>query len=273
MKPGIQICIILVSITCSGWAAGERNPAGGRAAGMGGTSVALIDFWSLSNNEAGLAWLKTGAAGFSFENRFLLADITTEVVGIAIPLKVGTFGLSVNRYGNNLYNELKGGLVFARKFGARFGAGLQFNYQRFHLAGEYGNRKIISFQIGLIYQPDKRISVGVQIINPVPVKITENPAEYLPASINLGLTWQLSDEFLATIEVGKELQNLPVFRAGAEYHFAKPLFVRIGISTNPMSFTFGFGIETGKLKFDFSSGYHQQLGFSPSASVVYTFKR
>ena len=70
MKPGIQIFIILVSITCSGWAAGERNPAGGRAAGMGGTSVALIDFWSLSNNEAGLAWLKTGAAGFSFENRF-----------------------------------------------------------------------------------------------------------------------------------------------------------------------------------------------------------
>ena len=262
-----------MGIFTQGWASGERNHAGGRAAAMGGTAVAMMDFWSLRNNQAGLAWLTSGTAGFAFENRFLLADLMTEEAGIAIPFKPGTLGVSIKRYGNSLYNELNGGLAFARKFGKHFGAGLEFDYLRLHLAGEYGDKNLITCQIGIIFQPVKKITVGVHIVNPYPVKTAVNPPEYLPASINLGIAWQFSDEFLAAIEAEKELLNLPVFRAGAEYHFTKPLFVRIGISTNPMSFTFGFGVESGKIKIDFASGYHQLLGFSPSGSVVYLFKR
>jgi hypothetical protein len=41
---------------------------------MGTASVALADFWSLQNNQAGLAYFNTPAAGAYFENRFLVKE-------------------------------------------------------------------------------------------------------------------------------------------------------------------------------------------------------
>ena len=273
MKRLILICCLFVCMSLPGWASGERIPTGGRAAGMSGAAVASIDLWSLRNNQAGLAWLDAVSAGLAFENRFLLAEISLQDVGVVVPFNFGTIGISVKRYGNKLCNELQGGLAFARKFGKRFSMGIEFDYLRFHLDGDYGNRNLVSCQIGMIYQPDKKITLGVHIVNPIPVKITETPAEYLPSSISAGLAWHLSGAFLVMAEVEKDLMNLPVFRAGAEYHFSRPLFARIGISTNPVAFSFGFGVETGRLTIDFASGYHPSLGFSPSCSLSYSFKR
>jgi hypothetical protein len=273
MKSFILICCLSVSLNPEIWASGERIPAGGKAAGMCGTAVASCDFWSLRNNQAGLAWLKSVTAGLAYENRFLLADISMQDVGAAIPFRFGTVGISIARNGNNLYNELHGGIAYARKFGKAFSMGVQFDYGRLHLAGDYGSKSYISCQIGMIYRPDRQFTLGVHILNPVPVKIIDQPGEYLPAGITLGLAWELSDAFLTTIEIEKDLLNLPVFRGGAEYHFSKPLYARIGLSTNPVSFSFGFGIETGRFAFDFASGYHPLLGFSPSGSLVYSFKK
>jgi hypothetical protein len=273
MKRLILICCLSVLLNKQTWASGERIPAGAKAAGMCGTAVASIDFWSLRNNQAGLAWMKNVTAGLAFENRFLLADISMQEVGVALPFRFGTIGISLTRFGNNLYNELQGGITYARKFGKSFGMGVQFNFGRLHLVGDYGGRNVVSCQIGMIYQPDRQFTLGVHIVNPVPVKVTGQPDEYLPAGINLGLAWHLSDAFLTIIEVEKDLLNPPVFRGGAEYHFTKPLYARIGLSTNQVSFSFGFGIETGRLALDFATGYHPSLGFSPSGSLVYSFKR
>jgi hypothetical protein len=124
----------------------------------------------------------------------------------------------------------------------------------------------------LIYQADKHLTIGIQILNPVPVNITEHPPELLPATICLGLTYSFSTEFIASIEAEKDLENPLIFRAGAEYHFARPAYARIGFSTSPTSFSFGFGLEFGKFKLDMASGYHQALGFSPAGSVIYSFK-
>ena len=272
MKKLILFCLLFFQASPKGFSAGERTPAGGRSQAMGGTSAASSDFWSLANNQAGAAWLTGVNAGFSFENRFLLKELMYEQVGFALPLKPGTFGVLVNRFGNNQYSELKAGLSFARAFGKHFSIGVQLDYLRIHVMDDYGNRNLISCEIGLMYQADRHLNIGVQVLNPVPVKITANPVELLPSIICLGLSYRFSDDFITAIEAEKDLEHPPVFRAGAEYHFARPAYARVGISTNPMSFTFGFGLEFGKLKLDIASGYHQALGFSPSGSVIYSFK-
>lgn len=272
MKNMIIICLLALLTIQRGFTAGERTPAGGRSLAMGGTSVSLCDFWSLCNNQAGTAWLKSVSAGLSFENRFLLKELIYEQLGFAIPSKAGTFGLFVNRFGNNQYSELKAGLSYARKFGKHFSVGVQLDYLLIHIENDYGSKNLLSCEIGLMYQADQRLSIGVQIINPVPVKITVHPAEQLPSIICLGISYRFSDNFLTAIEAEKDLENPLMVRAGAEYHFARPVYARLGISTSPMSFSFGFGLEFGKIKFDMASGYHQALGFSPSASIVYSFK-
>jgi hypothetical protein len=272
MKYLKTICILLLLMTQKGFTAGERTPAGGRSLAMGGTSVAQCDFWSLCNNQAGAAWLKGVSAGLSFENHFMVKELMYEQLGFALPLKAGTFGLLVHRFGNNQYSELKAGLSFARKFGNHFSVGVQFDYLRIHIMNDYGSKNLISCEIGLMYHADKHLSIGVQMLNPVPVKIITHPLDQLPSIICIGVAYRFSDNFNTAIEAEKDLENPPAFSAGAEYHFARPAYARIGISTSPMSFTFGFGLEFGKLKLDMASGYHQSLGFSPSGSIIYSFK-
>ena len=271
MKTTFSFCILLFFTTVKGYTAGERIPVGGRSLAMGGTSVSLYDLWSLSNNQAGAAWFKGGSAGIGFENRFLLRDLMYEQLALAMAWKAGTFGIFVSRFGNNQYNELKAGLSYARKFGKHFSMGIQLDYLRIHVMDEYGNKNLLSSEIGLMYHADQHLSIGVQVLNPVPVKITVHPVEQLPSIICIGLSYRFSDSFLTAFEAEKDLENPVTFRTGAEYHFVKSAYARIGISTSPVSFTFGFGLEFGKLKLDMASGYHQALGFSPSGSMVYSF--
>ena len=271
MKTTFSCGILLLLTILKGYSAGERIPAGGRSLAMGGTSVSQCDLWSLSNNQAGAAWLKGGGAGLGSENRFLLADLTFEQLGLAVAWKAGTFGLFISRLGNNQYNELKAGLSYARKFGKHFSAGVQLDYLRIHIMDDYGNKSLVSCEIGLQYHADRHLIIGVQLVNPVPIKITEYPSELLPSTLCAGLSYLFSDAFLVNIEVEKDLLNKPLYRFGTEYHFAKPMYARIGLSANPMAFSFGFGLEFGKLTIDIASGYHQALGFSPAGSIIYSF--
>ncbi|MCX6306067.1 MAG: hypothetical protein NT040_13980 [Bacteroidetes bacterium] len=272
MKNLIIICFLSFLPPLGGYAAGERTPAGGRSQSMGGTSVAQSDFWSLSNNQAGTAWLTRAGAGMACENHFLVKALSCEQLGLALPVRAGTFGLIVNRWGNIQYSEIKAGLSYARKFGKYFAVGIQFDYFRIQVTDGYGSKNLATCEIGLMYQADRHFSVGVQVVNPVPVKITDHPTEQLPSVICIGLSYRFSDDFLVNAEAEKDMINPVVFRTGAEYHIARPAFVRIGLSTGPMSFTFGFGLEFGKIRFDIASGYHQALGFSPSGSFIYSFR-
>jgi hypothetical protein len=254
-------------------ASGEQRPSGAKSVAMGGISVASTDFWSVGNNPAGLAWLGNIGAGFSCDNRFMMAELSAAVAGGAVPFNFGTFGFSLKRFGNELYNELGSGIAFARKFGKKFSAGVRFDYLITNLSGAYGRKNSLSCRIGLIYHTENQLSLGVYIVNPVPVKMTEQPDEYLPSRINLGLDWQLSTVFLISLELEKDMQNTPVLRSGCEYRIAPPLKARIGLTANPFVFSFGFGIEAGRIIFDIASFYHPDLGFSPAGSLVYVFHR
>ncbi len=272
MKKSIMIGLMALLMARDGMAAWERTRSGGRSGAMGGTSVTQNDFWSLNNNQAGTAWFKGISAGFSFGNEFLMKELMNEQIGVAIAFKAGTIGLLVNRFGNNQYCETNAGLSFARKFGKQFAVGIQMDYLGIKISDNYGNKNLLSCEIGLMYHADKHLSVGVQLINPVPVKIIVTPVERLPSTICIGISYSFSNEFLTTVEAEKDLENPLVMRAGAEYHLAAPVYARIGISANPISFSFGAGLEFGKINFDLASSYHQALGFSPSGSIIYSFK-
>ncbi len=265
--------LILISAGIKSFCAGELRIAGGRAAGMGGCSIAMSDLWSVQNNPAGTAWLKKFSVGISFSDKFLLKELSQASFGVVIPVKAGTFGLSLFRFGSKTYNEIKVGLTFARKFGNHFSAGVMLDYQRIGLSEIYGSKSLFSFEAGVNYRADKHICIGLHLVNPVPVKVIKSPQESLPTLIRLGLVYEFSDTFLVCLEAEKDLQHPPVFRFGAEYHFVKPSFIRIGIATNPMVFSFGFGIMIGGISLDIASEYHQILGFSPGGSLMWSGKK
>ena len=50
------------------------NPIGGRAAAMGGSSVASRGLWAMQNNPAGMSYLDKFSLGLYYENRWFLPE-------------------------------------------------------------------------------------------------------------------------------------------------------------------------------------------------------
>src|ERR1035438_7204661 len=162
-------------LTLEAHPAGEYSTIGGRAAGMGFTSVSIADPWSVFNNPAGLSSLYKFSAGIYFENRFLMKELSLKAVYLDIPVKAGTFGLSCQEFGFNLYNEMKVGLAYGKKLGKSFSAGVQLDYLRIHLAEDLGTKNLFrsefgfnlynEMKVGLAYgkKLGKSFSAGVQL--------------------------------------------------------------------------------------------------------------
>jgi hypothetical protein len=272
MKNRTTLIIFLLFQAGNVFPAGERISLGGRATAMGGTSVAMADFWSVGNNQAGAAWLREGSTGLCFKNQFMQKELMSAVFGIVVPAGSGTFGMIVNRTGSDLFNEMKAGICYGRKFGRHFAAGVQLDYFRIHAGTDYGNKNLLSCEFGLMYHADRSLCLGVQVLNPVPVSITSNPRELLPVCFITGLSYSLTDDITTGLEVEKDLVHPPCFRAGIDYRMAPQFHAMAGISAEPVLFSFGFSIEFGNLTVTAASEYHQVLGFSPSCSLVYSFK-
>ena len=256
-----------------GFPVGERTVAGSRSAGMGGCGVSLPELWSVRNNPACVAWVDRISAGFFCENRFLLKSMFYEQFGLVLPTRAGNFGLFADHSGSGQAHVLRAGLIYSRKFGNHFSAGVAADYLGLMFPGEYGNKNMINCEFGLFYQPRKYIAAGVHVVNPVPVKITTHPDETLPTTFCLGLTWFISGSFLVSLEAEKDLVNDPIFRLGGEYRVVKSFIVRLGASSAPFQFDLGMGILWGPVMIDVATGYHQVLGFTPSCSIIYCFPK
>ncbi|HPE35087.1 MAG TPA: hypothetical protein PLI65_09845 [Bacteroidales bacterium] len=264
--------LLLILITPFISAATGNVPEGGRSAAMGNASAALTDFWSLQNNQAGLAFYHQMAAGIYFENRFLVKELSLRAGGVVMPVRAGVFGLNASYFGYELYNESKIGLGFARKFGERFAAGLQLDYLITALGEDYGSKGVVTFEAGILTKINDHLNIGAHVFNPVNVKLLEYADERVPAVFKVGAAWSLDANIVLTAEVEKETDFDPVVKFGAEYRVIEEIYVRGGISTNPGQYSFGFGLNFKKLKVDFASSVHQVLGWSPQISLIYSFR-
>ncbi len=247
-------------------------PEGGRSAAMGNASVALADFWSLQNNQAGLAFYNQPAAGVYFENRFLVKELSLNSGGVVLPVNSGVFGVKFAYFGYDLYNESKVGLAYARKFGENFAAGLQLDYLLTSIGDDYGKKGVVTFEAGIQSKINQNLTIGAHVFNPIHAKLNEYSDERIPAILRVGAAYSFDKNLILTVEAEKETAFDPALRFGIEYRIIDEVFVRGGLSSNPGQYTFGFGLNLNRLKVDFASSVHHVLGYSPQISLIYSFK-
>jgi hypothetical protein len=218
-----------------------------------------------------MAFYDKTAAGIYFENRFLVDEMATQTGAFTFKTQYGMIGATVSYSGDANYNTTKAGLAYAMKLGNRFAAGIQLDYIGTALGEEYGKQSNFTFDAGLLVKLTEELTFGVHTFNPVHVKVAEYNNERIPVTLNAGFGYTFSDKLLLTAEAFKNSEFPMEFRTGAEYKFGKIAFARIGVSTNPARYTFGFGLEMKKLTFDLSSSIHTELGYSPQVSLQYAF--
>ena len=268
-----MICFILFMQSIYVHGTGGGILPGGRISAMGSAAVATTGIWSVATNQAGIAWSQGWQAGLYAENRFLVKELCYEAVALTWSGRPGAFGIVVSYSGFQLFNEITAGITYARKFGRRFSVGVQLYYNRIQLGEEYGSKSLVSGKIGLMYKPDDSWTLGVQVCNPVPVKISDYPEERLPVLFRLGIGYNISGKVLVLLEGEKDLEHKPVIRTGLEIKLASMVWGRLGVISDPFMVTGGIGLMLGKIRIDIATQFHMVLGFSPSLSVVYSIKK
>lgn len=243
-----------------------------RSMALGNASVSLADAWSIQNNQAGLAWIKSPLAGIACENKFMIKELSAKAASLIYPLKHQVIGASVSSFGYSAYSENNFKLGAAKAFGNNLSFGIGLNYFQTTIF-EYENKKSFVAEAGLQTKPLHNLTIGAHIYNITRTKLTTYNNERIPTFMNVGVNYLFSEKVLLVAETEKNIDKNPIFKIGIEYQPIKTLCLRSGISTNPSINSFGVGIVTKKIKIDIAASYHYVLGLSTQAGIIYEFTR
>jgi hypothetical protein len=265
--------LLAAAFALSSAAGNENFPIGARSSAMGNASVSLSDVWSAHHNQAGLGFVRNVSAGVYYENRFLLKELSVRGLALALPIKAGTFGLCVTNFGYSKYSESKYSLSFAKAFGDKLSAGISIDYLNTNIAEGYGSKGVAAAEFGILAKPMKHLNIAAHVFNPTRAKAAEYNDERLPTVFRIGTDYSFSEKVIIAIETQKDISKKAEFKAGIEYKAVKEFYLRIGVSTNPVLSSFGFGLNLKNLQLDLSASYHQTLGISPQLGLSYTFAK
>lgn len=243
-----------------------RQPVSAVYTGLGAYSTQHTDVFSYTNNQASLAKTDQASVGIYGEKRFMLSATNLFAAAVAVPSKMGNFGVNIKYFGYKNFNENQVGLAYARSLGAKVDIGVQFNYYGYRVPS-YESAGTVNFEIGAIIHLTDKLNAGVHVYNPVGGKFSKSE-EKLTSAYTFGLGYDVSESFFMSAEVVKE-ENFPVnINAGIQYRFAKQFFARAGIASATSASYVGVGVAWSDFRLDVSASYHQQLGFSPGLLLI-----
>jgi hypothetical protein len=228
------------------------------------------DAFSFTGNQAALANTKQASIGVYGERRFLLATTSSYAAAVAIPSRLGNFGLSLNYAGFKNFNENKIGLAYGRSVGKKVDIGVQFNYYGYRVP-TYGNASAIFFEAGAIMHFTEKLNGGVHVYNPIGGKLNNSEGEKLASAYKLGFGYDASDNFFVSADIVKEEDKPVNVVAGVQYNFAKQFFGRAGFMSESTTAFAGLGLSWKNLRLDIAGSYHPQLGFSPGIMLLTNF--
>jgi len=246
--------------------------SGARNQSLAGASVCLSDCWSVYGNQAGLAELSSIQIGGSFQNRFLINELSTRSGLVIFPVQSSVFAVSISQFGKNPFRQEKFGLTYARQIFPKLNFGVQFNYYLLFLSEDNRNAGAAGVELGAQYLISDQLILGIHLLNPYQTGVNTLSGTYNYSSrINFGLCYHFSNEFSVSSEIENDWSSHFMLRTGMEYSIFKKFFLRAGFFGKPYQYSAGMGFQLKKISFDLSGSYHQYLGSSPSISFQYQF--
>ena len=264
----VILCLIGAMSYGQGWV-----PAGARSMSLGNASVTFEDVWAFHHNPGALAEIENFTAGISYENRFLLKELQSQGLAVAIPLKVGVISVGGHMYGYNRFRSYKGGVGYSMKLAEKISAGVQLNYQGITLSDGYGSRGNMTAEAGIHARFTENWKIGLSVFNLNRAKLSDYEDDRFSTIMRLGTSYLFSKKFMLSIEAEKDLDYSFRFKSGLEYQVMDQFFLRAGVATTPLELSFGLGYHLKKVHIDFGTAYHQILGWSPHFSLVFEARK
>ena len=250
----------------------ETTYGGSRYQALADATVSLSGCWSVFGNQAGLAVINRPELAGSFQNRFLVSELSTRIGFFILPVQSSVFAVSVYQFGKIPFRQEKFGITYARQIFPKLNFGVQFNYYNLFLSEENKSAGSFGLELGSQYLLSDRLVIGLHVLNPyqTSLKMLSGNFQY-PSQISMGVNYHFSESFSLLTELDHDFNKRIRIKTGIEYMILDKLFLRTGISGKPYQFSAGIGFKIKKLILDLATSYNQYLGNSPSVSFQYQF--
>lgn len=258
--------LVLLMVTAS--PAGAQN-MGARGIGMSAAVTALPDYtWSVFQNPAMIP--DNGSHVSFFAIRYYgISELTDSALSGVHHLTFGSLGVGLHSYGFDLYRENQFRLAYMKPF-ENFRLGVSLQYQ--HVTIErYGSAGALALNAGFGVQLDDDLWLGAQATN-LNYGTLGEANEELPRELSVGLSYLMADKVLFASDIVKDVRFPFSYRSGVEVDvFDEFMYLRGGISTEPLTFSLGLGFSRAFWSANFAAQHHEWLGWSPGIDFKTTW--
>jgi hypothetical protein len=244
---------------------------GAKGLGMGQAATALPGYdWSLFSNPALLNGNDTSVGFYGLRN-YGFAEITDMSAMASMPTGYGVAALGFHRYGDNLFNETRIRLGYKNEW-QMLHFGLVANYNHISFGANYGSGGALGLDVGIAAEITDDLWVGARSTNVNrPEYQYQSMNEYLPREISIGLSYGLNELAILAFDMVKDVRFPASYRGGLEISVIENLKGRIGVTTEPLSYSMGFGYGMDQWDINFAVQKHELLGFSPGIDFMIYF--
>lgn len=265
MRRLLVLAVLLATETAE--AAFERMGVGASSTGMGGALTGVPGHeWSAFFNPAGFSLLAERMLSVSYVPQpFGLNELAHGAFSFAEPAQVGTFAVSGNRLGFELYREVTLTGSFSTTPSDGFHAGINVNYFSLSIAG-YGTAGVLGLDAGVLVELTGDVSWGARASNINSPTIGE-AKERLPQVFAAGVSYKPLHEATLAVDFVKDIRYPVEVRMGLEYRLLDIVHLRAGSVTEPSSLHAGVGVAYQFLQLDYAITDHPDLGMTHQFSV------
>ncbi|MEX2603339.1 MAG: hypothetical protein WD361_04010 [Gracilimonas sp.] len=244
---------------------------GAKGLGMGQATTALPGYdWSLFANPA-LSDNDKIAIGFYGLRNYGFSELTDMSALVSVPSNFGVASLGFHRYGDELYNETRVRLGYKNEW-RKLHFGIAANYNHISFGADYGAGGALGIDLGIAAELTENLWMGAKSTNiNRPEYEYQTMDEYLPREIGLGFSYYLNELALLSFDVVKDVKFPVSYRGGLEINVIEDLKGRVGITTEPITYSLGFGYGKNSWDVNFAFQKHELLGFSPGLDFMLYF--
>jgi hypothetical protein len=259
-----------------------------QATAMSDATVAVVnDVWASYYNPAGLARLDGYQFATAVQRPFNQTFFFNGFIGAAMPItdRFGSAAFNAECYGvryngNDLSTEitltLSHGFHLLKDMNSTLSFGYSVKYYHWNLGESVGGLKLGSagafgVDIGAQASLWERTYAGFYAYNINAPKIGAETAHDLPQRLVMGAAYRPFSGLITSLAFDKTVGYDTHIRAGFEFLPAEWIALRVGASTNPNRFSFGFGLNFKGINVDYSFNSHPVLPETHKFGLAYRF--
>ncbi len=239
------------------------------------TSVADINSWTVFNNPAMLGYVQSVSLSVSYENRYILKELSTKSIQAGFATKYINIGAGFSYFGYSLYNEMLAGIDFSRNFSDKFSLGIGFDYYTAYFTAANKYHGALIGRVGGSVRLSSGFVLGFNTFNPFQNNIqTDFVTKRLPSVFSIGTSCFFIENFVWRTQIDKEISSNYRFATGFEYKMIDFLTIKLGgYFLENLIPCLGFGFHMWDYSFDLNCELNPVLGVTTMVTLNYNFNK